>query len=110
MKKLELTFSTTKDGDRTPERHVRHLIAGYAKINTIDGYTLTKALTGYWQGEEEDSYTLTIICFDKEDYNKAFRFLVNLSKAIKQLYEQDATLLTETDIQVWYEWEDIKWS
>lgn len=103
MKKLELTFSTTKDGDRTPERHVRHLIAGYADINAMDGYTLTKALTGYWQGEEEDSYTLSIICFNKDDYDKTFIFLIKLSNVIKRLYGQDETLLTETDIKVWHE-------
>lgn len=102
QKKLELTFSTTKDGDRFDERVVRHLIAGYAELHAMDGYTLNKALTGYWRGVEEDSYSLTIICFSEYSYNKAFRFLVNLSNVIKRLYQQDETLLTETDITVWH--------
>lgn len=102
MKKLELIFSTTKDGDCFDERVVRHLIAGYAELHAMDGYTLNKALTGYWRGEEEDSYALAIICFNMDDYNKAFLFLTNLSKVIKKLYQQDETLLTETDITVWH--------
>ena len=102
-KKLELTFSTTDmDGDKAPERHVRHLIAGLAELHCIDGYTLNKALTGFWKGREEDSYTLSVVCFSMDDYNNTFRFLTNLSNVIKKLYQQDATLLTESDITIWH--------
>lgn len=98
--KLELIFSTTdKDGDKAQERHVRHFIAGMADLNDIDGYTLYKAVTGYWRGKEEDSYTLTVLCFNNYDYNKAVAFLTKLSSAIKRLYRQDETILLESDIR-----------
>lgn len=101
QKKLELIFSTTdENGDRAPERHVRHLIAGFAELHSMDGYTLSKAITGYWQGNEEDSYQLAVLCFTDSEYHKTVKFLTVLSNAIKLVYEQDATLLTETDTRM----------
>lgn len=100
-KKLDLIFSTTdKNGDRTSQRHVMHLIAGMADLYCIDGYTLNEAVTGYWQGSPEDSYTLTVITFTEYDYKKSLSFLRMLSSAIKRLYNQDETLIVESDIVV----------
>ena len=101
QKKLELYFSTTDIyGEKAEERHVRHLIAGMAEVFDIDGYTLTKAVTGYWQGKEEDSFTLTVVCFSNYQYNKAVAYLKTLSEAIKRFYDQTDTLLIETNIMV----------
>ena len=101
MKKLELIFSTTdSNGDRTSQRHVMLLIAGMADLHCIDGYTLNEAVTGYWQGSQEDSYTLTVLTFTDYDYTKAVSFLTMLSKSIKRLYNQDETLIVESNISI----------
>ena len=102
MKRLEMFFSTTDTltGDRFTEHHVRHLIAGFADLYSIEAYTLNKAVTGYWMGSEEDSYNLSIICFSEQDYNKILKFMVQLSSAIEDIYNQDEILITSTDIQV----------
>ena len=101
MKKLDLIFSTTdSNGDRATDRHVRHLIAGLAELWDIDGYTLNKALTGYWKGSEEDSYNLTVLTFTDYEYKKARSFMTTLSNLIKRHYNQDETLITESNITI----------
>lgn len=99
MKKLDLIFSTTdKNGDRATEKQVRHLMAGFADLHGVEGYTLNKALTGYWQGKEEDSYMITVISFTNEEYIKNLVFIMKLSDAIKGLFHQDETLIIKSDV------------
>ena len=102
MKQLQLIFSTTDTvtGDRFSEHHVRQLIAGFADLYSIDAYTLTKAVTGYWKGSEEDSYSLSIICFNDQDHTKVLNFIVQVSTIIENIYNQDETLITESNITI----------
>lgn len=101
QKKLELMFSTTDDeGKKASERHVRRLIAGMAELHTVDDYELNKTLTGYWQGKENDTYKLTVICHTEYEYHKTRSFFKVLSNVIKWTYVQHETLLTETIVTI----------
>ena len=90
MIKYSVTFSSNRYGLEKSEQEIKNLIIRLLECAGIDGATLTKNLTGIWEGQMEDSYTLSILS-DSDITNN----VEGLAQDIKSSLKQYAVLLEQ---------------
>lgn len=91
-----ITFSTyvNKTGDVSTTEEVETYLVTLAKKYNIQGFSLTEQL-GYWAGETETSYILTLL-----DSHK--RIAVDVAEEVKKHYQQDAVILKPDNSKVYF--------
>lgn len=91
-----IIFSTyvNKTKTETKRLQLEQYLVKMAKKSKVDGFSLANQI-GYWAGEKETSYTLTIFDINKE---KAFQ----IAGELKKHFKQDSVIIKPIDEQVYF--------
>lgn len=86
-------YDVSKETNETNHSQYATIVSTTMQLKKIDGFTI-QSVTGYWQGQAEKSYIITVAT------DEAASVIEDVCDLLRAQYNQDAVMLTYPDGRV----------